>query len=252
VLRGFKTRRARWPLIALWVLALGQGAHVQQAASQSDGVSAPQIEAAAVYSTPQGQRMLTVWRRELGTPPATLRLRYLKEHPERSAVPNLIWYAIDAPAATPTEGSIVWLHYDYAARSARPTPLWRAAAAVDPAALQAYVAVLKSTGFDSELALSEVPKNAVIAVSPENLTFESLDQWPAAAKPVANVRKDMASVPRPCTLSAIDLTALGKGRLVATLRGTSNCSPVYMEYSSDAPQWREMALVPAAVAAVLP
>jgi hypothetical protein len=238
-----RQRGIRWGLIAIYALAAEHIAQGQQGASKAERPVQPQVEAATVYNATQGPRLLTVWRRHLGDPPPAITLRYLKSHPDRNAVPNTMLYAIDAPVSSPADGRLAWIYYDYAASNARPAPVWSADVAVDPATRQSYVAVLKSVGFHSEIALFEIPKESSIAASAANLAFESVEQWPAAAKPLSSVRKDMGTE-QPCGLSSIRLTAIPKGLIITALRERQSCQPVYMEYAAESRDWREMALVP--------
>ena len=239
-----RRRKIRWALIAIYALAAEHIAQVEQGASKAQRPVQPQIEAAAVYDATREPRLLTVWRRDLGTPPSVITLRYLKNHPDRNAVPNMILYAIDAPVNSPAEGRLTWIYYDYLASNARPTPVWSADVAVDPATHQPYVAVLKSIGFHAEVALFDLPKESSIAASPANLAFESVEQWPEAPKPLSSVRKDVGNEQQPCGLSSIRITAIPKGLLMTALRERQSCQPVYMEYAGESRDWREMALVP--------
>jgi hypothetical protein len=204
----------------------------------------PTLLGSTVYAAEQGMRQITVWRRDVDPPPAVAVLRYLKEHPDRNALPNVVLYAMDAPVDAPSAQRLVWTATDYFASSSPGWPDFRADVLVHPGTRQTYIALMKSVALQSTFSLYAVDSGASIAADPANLSPASIAKWPDGQAPLATLEKDVGDE-HACGLASLRLVGTGRGLLLAATRDHASCPPVFIEVDSAANSWREVTLAPA-------
>ena len=201
----------------------------------------PLVLATTAYASDAGERTVTVWRRDVeGTPAAAL--DYLRKHPDRNALPNVLLYAVDAPFGTNTGGRVVWVGYDYFASNTRPWPTWSADVIVHPATRQMYVAVLKTLPLRGTLSLFEVPANASLMPFPPNFAVANVDQWPEAPRAVATFQQEAKD--QVCTPTSMRMVPAAEGLLIAMTREPASCPPVYAEFNTASKSVREVVVSP--------
>jgi hypothetical protein len=221
-----------WALVCV----CGAAGMAQQGPSIMPRPTDPVVLAATAYTSDQGLRTLSVWRRDLEATPAAS-LQYLTRHPERNALPNVVLYAVDAPVASPSAGRVVWVAYDYFASTARPWPSWSADVRVHPATKQIYLVVMKTTSLRGTLSLFEIAKDASVAAFPPNFGIANVDQWPEAPPAVATFAKETPG--EVCAPASIGMVPTAKGLLMSVLRAPTTCSSIYLEYDARSKAWRE-------------
>jgi hypothetical protein len=183
---------------------------------------------------------VTVWRRDVEATPAAA-LDYLRKHPDRNALPNVLLYAVDAPVGAAAGSRVVWVGYDFFASGMRPWPTWSADAIVHPATRQLYLGLLKTLPLRGTLSLFEVPANASVTAFPPNLGVANVDQWPEAPRPVATFQQEAKD--QVCTPTSMRMVPAAAGLLIAMAREpASSCPPVYVEFNTTSKSFREVAV----------
>jgi hypothetical protein len=233
---GMRASLMTWALVCAWATA---GA-ARQEVPNVQRPTEPVVLAATAYTSDQGPRSVTVWRRDLDSPSSAV-LQYLTRHPDRNALPNVVLYAIDSPLGSTAGGRVVWVGYDHFASNSRPWPTWSAGVTVHPGTTRIYLGVMKAISLHATLSLFEIARDASIAPYPPNFSVADVEQWPAAPGPVATFQKDSDDV---CTATSMGMVATSTGLLMSVLREPGRCSSMYLEYDAGSKALREVTVAP--------
>ena len=201
----------------------------------------PVILASTVYTSNQGPRSLSVWRRDLESTPAAT-LQYLKKHPERNSLPNVVLYAVDTPFGSQAAGRVVWAGYDYFASNLRPWPSWSAGVVVHPITKRIYLTVMKTMSLRATLSLFEIAGDAAIAPYPPDFTVAGVDQWPDPPRPSATMQRDTPA--EACAPTSIGMVPTASGLMMAVVREPGGCTSLFLEYETTSKAWRDVTMAP--------
>ena len=224
------------------VCVSGAAALALQRSSDVTRPTEPVVLATTAYMSDAGERTVTVWRRDVeGTPAAAL--DYLRKHPDRNALPNVLLYAVDAPFGTTAGARVVWVGYDFFASNMRPWPTWSADVVVHPATRQMYLALLKTMPLRGTVSLFEIPANASVAAFPPAFDPANADQWPEAPRPVATFQQEAKD--QVCTPTSMRMAPATAGLLIAMVREpAASCPSVYVEFNTSSKTFREVTVSP--------